>query len=211
MFRPAFVQVDSLSLCLTQVVSWWLRRCWTCSSVPPILPSTNTSTCFLVASSSEATLLHWILVITLNRCGRMFMLCPHVWCQGNWCKTTHVHVKAHLPPNVFSVCPDVVQDLPSESFLNSVVPPFWSVTLFPFCLPHQMMYLGSGLLCVGALAGLSNQKTARLGNTLGMMGVAGGVIATLGALKPSPELLAQMSAAMAVGGTAGESCAFYIK
>uniref|UniRef100_A0A8C4HT45 proton-translocating NAD(P)(+) transhydrogenase n=1 Tax=Dicentrarchus labrax TaxID=13489 RepID=A0A8C4HT45_DICLA len=68
---------------------------------------------------------------------------------------------------------------------------------------EQMMYLGSGLCCVGALAGLSNQKTARLGNALGMMGVTGGIIATLGALKPSPELLAQMSAAMAIGGTAG--------
>lgn len=68
-----------------------------------------------------------------------------------------------------------------------------------------MMYLGSGMCCVGALAGLSNQTTARLGNALGMMGVAGGIVATLGALKPSPELLAQMSAAMAVGGTAGES------
>uniref|UniRef100_A0AAY4BXV4 proton-translocating NAD(P)(+) transhydrogenase n=1 Tax=Denticeps clupeoides TaxID=299321 RepID=A0AAY4BXV4_9TELE len=44
----------------------------------------------------------------------------------------------------------------------------------------------------------------RLGNALGMMGVAGGLVATLGALKPSPELLAQMSAAMAVGGTAGK-------
>eukprot|EP00064_Thunnus_orientalis_P004856 superscaffoldBa00000458_g4869 len=68
---------------------------------------------------------------------------------------------------------------------------------------EQMMYLGSGMCCVGALAGLSNQSTARLGNALGMMGVAGGIVATLGALKPSPELLAQMSAAMAVGGTAG--------
>ncbi len=74
-----------------------------------------------------------------------------------------------------------------------------------------MMYLGSGLFCVGALAGLSNQKTARLGNALGMMGVAGGIVATLGALKPSPELLAQMSAAMAVGGTAGESVCIYVK
>ncbi|XP_042250537.1 NAD(P) transhydrogenase, mitochondrial [Thunnus maccoyii] len=68
---------------------------------------------------------------------------------------------------------------------------------------EQMMYLGSGMCCVGALAGLSNQSTARLGNALGMMGVAGGIAATLGALKPSPELLAQMSAAMAVGSTAG--------
>lgn len=73
------------------------------------------------------------------------------------------------------------------------------------------MYLGSGLCCVGALAGLSNQTTARVGNTLGMMGVAGGIAATLGALKPSPELLAQMSAAMAVGGTAGESVCIYMK
>ncbi|XP_042365178.1 NAD(P) transhydrogenase, mitochondrial-like [Plectropomus leopardus] len=68
---------------------------------------------------------------------------------------------------------------------------------------EQMMYLGSGLCCVGALAGLSNQSTARLGNALGMIGVAGGIAATLGALKPSPELLAQMSAAMAVGGSTG--------
>ncbi|MGH0152274.1 UNVERIFIED_CONTAM: hypothetical protein FKN15_075607 [Acipenser sinensis] len=68
---------------------------------------------------------------------------------------------------------------------------------------EEMMYLGSGLCCVGALAGLSTQKTSRLGNALGMMGVAGGLAATLGALKPSPELLAQMSGAMAVGGTLG--------
>lgn len=68
---------------------------------------------------------------------------------------------------------------------------------------EQMMYLGSGLCCVGALAGLSKQSTARLGNALGMIGVAGGIAATFGALKPSPELMAQMSAAMAVGGTAG--------
>ncbi|KAF4101045.1 hypothetical protein G5714_017477 [Onychostoma macrolepis] len=68
---------------------------------------------------------------------------------------------------------------------------------------EQMMYLGSGLCCVGALAGLSAQGTSRLGNALGMIGVAGGIAATLGALKPSPELLSQMSLAMATGGTLG--------
>ncbi|XP_042631607.1 NAD(P) transhydrogenase, mitochondrial [Cyprinus carpio] len=68
---------------------------------------------------------------------------------------------------------------------------------------EQMMYLGSGLCCVGALAGLSTQRTSRLGNALGMIGVAGGIAATLGALKPSPELLSQMSLAMATGGTLG--------
>uniref|UniRef100_UPI00358E088A NAD(P) transhydrogenase, mitochondrial n=1 Tax=Myxine glutinosa TaxID=7769 RepID=UPI00358E088A len=68
---------------------------------------------------------------------------------------------------------------------------------------EQMVYLGSGLCCIGALAGLSTQRTARLGNALGMIGVAGGVAATLGHLQPSPELLAQMSAAMASGATLG--------
>ncbi|RMC16694.1 hypothetical protein DUI87_06633 [Hirundo rustica rustica] len=68
---------------------------------------------------------------------------------------------------------------------------------------EQVMYLGSGLCCVGALAGLSTQGTARLGNALGMIGVAGGLAATLGSLNPSPELLAQMSGAMALGGTIG--------
>ncbi|XP_039983284.1 NAD(P) transhydrogenase, mitochondrial-like [Xiphias gladius] len=70
-------------------------------------------------------------------------------------------------------------------------------------MERSMMYLGSGLCCVGALAGLSAQRTSRLGNALGMMGVAGGIAATLGALKPSPELLSQMSLAMATGGTLG--------
>ena len=45
---------------------------------------------------------------------------------------------------------------------------------------HQMTYLGSSLCCVGALAGLSNQKTSRLGNNLGMIGVSSGIAATIG-------------------------------
>merc|ERR1739838_874285 len=47
---------------------------------------------------------------------------------------------------------------------------------------HQMAYLASSLCCVGALAGLSGQKTARLGNALGMIGVSSGVVTTIGAL-----------------------------
>merc|ERR1712001_401974 len=39
---------------------------------------------------------------------------------------------------------------------------------------HTMGYLASSLCCVGALAGLSSQPTARLGNALGMIGVSGG-------------------------------------
>merc|ERR1719264_891419 len=37
---------------------------------------------------------------------------------------------------------------------------------------HTMGYLASSLCCVGALAGLSSQPTARLGNALGMIGVS---------------------------------------
>merc|ERR1719431_1439458 len=43
---------------------------------------------------------------------------------------------------------------------------------------HQMGYLASGLCCLGALGGLSSQPTARLGNTLGMIGVTSGIAAT---------------------------------
>uniref|UniRef100_A0A8C4JFP3 proton-translocating NAD(P)(+) transhydrogenase n=1 Tax=Dromaius novaehollandiae TaxID=8790 RepID=A0A8C4JFP3_DRONO len=49
-----------------------------------------------------------------------------------------------------------------------------------------MMYLGSSLCCVGMLAGFSSQNISRLGNALGVIGVAG-------------EVLAQMSTAMAPG------------
>lgn len=34
---------------------------------------------------------------------------------------------------------------------------------------HQAAYLAASLCCVGALAGLSSQKTSRLGNSLGMV------------------------------------------
>merc|ERR1711988_1587296 len=45
---------------------------------------------------------------------------------------------------------------------------------------HQMAYLASGLSCIGALGGLSSQPTARLGNSLGIIGVSSGIAATLG-------------------------------
>nr|CAB3264384.1 NAD(P) transhydrogenase, mitochondrial-like [Phallusia mammillata] len=68
---------------------------------------------------------------------------------------------------------------------------------------HQMMYFISGLCCVGALGGLSKQTTARAGNALGIIGVSGGLAATLGCIAPSSELLTQMVAAMGMGGIAG--------
>jgi len=68
---------------------------------------------------------------------------------------------------------------------------------------HQMTYLAASLCCIGALTGLSAQSTARIGNTLGMIGVSSGVAATLGIIKPDPALLAQMGGMMGAGGLLG--------
>merc|ERR1712038_755805 len=72
---------------------------------------------------------------------------------------------------------------------------------------HKMAYLTSSLCCVGALAGLSSQPTARLGNALGMIGVSGGVAATLGQLMPSHPVLAQMGLAAGGGALIGSTIA----
>ncbi|XP_064596861.1 NAD(P) transhydrogenase, mitochondrial-like [Liolophura sinensis] len=72
---------------------------------------------------------------------------------------------------------------------------------------HQMAYLAASLCCVGALTGLSSQQTCRIGNTLGMIGVSSGLAATLGILKPDPELLTQMVGCMGLGAGIGMTMA----
>merc|ERR1711868_341446 len=72
---------------------------------------------------------------------------------------------------------------------------------------HQMAYLASGLSCIGALGGLSAQPTARLGNSLGIIGVTSGIAATLGLLQPNPEVLAQMAATAGIGALIGTTIA----
>ena len=64
---------------------------------------------------------------------------------------------------------------------------------------HQMTYMAASLCCVGALTGLSSQKTCRIGNVLGMIGVSSGIAATLGIVKPTNEVLMQMIACMGSG------------
>jgi len=72
---------------------------------------------------------------------------------------------------------------------------------------HQMAYLASSLCCIGALAGLSSQSSSRLGNVLGMIGVSGGIAATLGLMTPSNDTLIQMAACMGIGGAIGTGIA----
>lgn len=58
----------------------------------------------------------------------------------------------------------------------------------------------SGILCIGGIAGLASQKTARLGSLSGQVGIGLGI---LGSLPPSLETTASIVAAMGVGGLSG--------
>jgi len=93
--------------------------------------------------------------------------------------------------------------LPATTFLGAYG---WAVSQgYPEV--HQMAYLASSLCCVGALAGLSAQPTARLGNALGMIGVTTGVAATLGMVLPSQPVLAQMAMVAGSGALVGTTIA----
>ncbi len=56
-------------------------------------------------------------------------------------------------------------------------------------------YLASAGLCIGSIASLSQQSTARLGNSLGLIGVSSGIAVTLGLVPSDPALLAQIGGA----------------
>lgn len=68
---------------------------------------------------------------------------------------------------------------------------------------HNFAALGSSLCCIGAIASLSSQKTARFGNNLGIIGVSGGIASTLGYIAPSTEVLTQMILCTGLGGAIG--------
>lgn len=68
---------------------------------------------------------------------------------------------------------------------------------------HPMLYLVSSLFCIGAIGGLSSQKTSRLGNTYGMLGVSFGLAATLANLGVPHSVLAQIAAVSAIGAGLG--------
>eukprot|EP01095_Lingulamoeba_sp_RSL-Kostka_P006586 TRINITY_DN2072_c1_g1_i2.p1 TRINITY_DN2072_c1_g1~~TRINITY_DN2072_c1_g1_i2.p1 ORF type:complete len:1081 (-),score=550.07 TRINITY_DN2072_c1_g1_i2:176-3418(-) len=75
----------------------------------------------------------------------------------------------------------------------------------------EMGFLASSLLCISAIGGLSSQKTARLGNALGMLGVSTGIMATLGSINASPALYTQMAASLVGGGIIGAGISSQVK
>jgi NAD(P) transhydrogenase len=45
---------------------------------------------------------------------------------------------------------------------------------------YQMGYLAASICCIGGIAGLASQQTARIGNALGLIGISSGLLTTLG-------------------------------
>jgi NAD(P) transhydrogenase len=67
----------------------------------------------------------------------------------------------------------------------------------------QMGYLASSLCCIGGINGLSTQKTSRIGNSLGLIGVSSGVVTALCALNFPGSLLMQAVSLLSIGGGIG--------
>lgn len=67
----------------------------------------------------------------------------------------------------------------------------------------SLAYLASSTACIGSIACLAQQKTARLGTTLGMMGVGGGVATALAATTTPLPLFAQMVGTLGAGAGLG--------
>ncbi|KAL5882722.1 hypothetical protein ACKVWC_001725 [Pyricularia oryzae] len=67
----------------------------------------------------------------------------------------------------------------------------------------QAGYLVSSVLCISSISSLASQATARMGNSLGILGVGSGVLASLLAVGFSPEVLTQFVGLAAMGGLAG--------
>jgi NAD(P) transhydrogenase len=67
--------------------------------------------------------------------------------------------------------------------------------------------LMSGLCCIGGIAGLADQSTARFGNVLGQAGVTLGLGAMLGTMNPDPGTALQVAGLLGVGGGTGYAIA----
>lgn len=68
---------------------------------------------------------------------------------------------------------------------------------------YAMGYLIASLCCIGGISGLASQKTSRLGNALGNIGVSSGIVTALCSLNFPGPLLFQALALLSVGGGVG--------
>ncbi|GAB4819658.1 hypothetical protein N2152v2_006704 [Parachlorella kessleri] len=82
-----------------------------------------------------------------------------------------------------------------DSFAYLVAPGYSQVDSFA--------YLVASGLCIAAIACLASQKSARVGNILGLIGVTTGVVTTLGALGADTKVYAQILACLGIGAGVG--------
>ena len=76
---------------------------------------------------------------------------------------------------------------------------------------YQMGYLAASLCCIGGISGLASQKTARIGNASGIIGISSGILTTLAAMNfPAPVLvqaLGLLGAGLGAGAVIGKRVA----
>ncbi len=135
------------------------------------------------------------------------------WWSGGWFGCFESGVFLFDPPFLF--CARRGEKKKHDSFVKSR----WTVPcgrlgyahshIHPFHPPllptraQDAAYLASSGLCIAAIACLAAQRTAPLGNALGLAGVGAGLAATLGGLDVDAGTYAQLGLALSLGGGAG--------
>lgn len=98
---------------------------------------------------------------------------------------------------------------PNEHNWLYILPALTAIALY--CLgrwvwgddPTQLTYLASALCCVFAIGGLASQTSARYGNAMGMIGMATGIVCTLGLIHYNFRTFSIAASLMIVGGACG--------
>lgn len=76
-------------------------------------------------------------------------------------------------------------------------------TLMGFKEPTSIAATASALGCIGGIAGLAKQETARMGNVSGMTGVALGIASCIGSVNWEPATYGQLAVCLGGGGALG--------
>lgn len=99
-------------------------------------------------------------------------------------------------------------DAPEFNYLYSAAAAVWASTFFwahskGFTGIYQAGYLTASLCCIAGISGLASQKTARIGNASGIIGISTGIMTTLAAMNFPAPVLAQAAVMLSVGLGAG--------
>jgi H+-translocating NAD(P) transhydrogenase len=107
-------------------------------------------------------------------------------------------------------------DLPEHNYLY-IIPALALLGIYSFGYYLQvpaiasMTYLASAVACIAAIGCLAQQKTARTGNALGLIGVTGGLAATAGILAPTKAVAGQLLGCLGIGMVVGAGIAQQLK